>query len=290
VIRLAETAGPDRVYRWNDRAPSAWSLARLFEKSRSVFRYKWPSFISTGSRLSRSTLLQTGKYEWPFELEIKGSAAESIDGLSDSHISYNLRATITRGSLGSVLHTHKPVRIIRAFPLAALSLTGPVREEGVWPDKIEYQFFIPQRAIVFGTALSIQMRLATLLKGLGITMINCALIESQEFRMPGSPPERSFKRLRTVEQWKFEVNCQGECILQEVLPLPQRFSMCVQDSDVCGIEVRHQVHISLDLHNHDGHISEVRSTMLGMLLYNILMHSAPYEIPCYYLLLAQHDF
>lgn len=245
------------VYRWNDRAPSAWSFARLFDRSWIIFRYKWPSFIGTGSRLSRGTLLQAGRYEWPFELEIKGSTKESIDGLSNSHISYNLRATITRGSLASVIHTHKPVRIIRAFRLDALSVTGPVLQEGVWPDKVEYQFCIPQRAIVFGTALTLHIRLTTLLKGLSITVINCALVESQEFRMRGCPPGTSFKRWRTVEQWRFEVNCQGECILQEVLPLPKRFSMCIQDSNVCGIEVRHQVHISLDLHNPDGHISEV---------------------------------
>jgi len=182
---------------------------------------------------------------------------ESIDGLCNSHISYNLKATITRGRLGSGLRVHKPVRIIRAFPLAALSPTGPLREGGVWPDKIEYQFCIPQRAIAFGTGLTIHMRFVSLLKGLRIALINCILVECQEFRMPGTHPGTSFKRLRTVEQWRFESNCQDEYTLQEVLPLPNRFNMCVQDTDLFEIQVRHEIRISLDLENPDGHISEV---------------------------------
>jgi arrestin-related trafficking adapter 4/5/7 len=102
-------------------------------------------------------------YWWPFEVEIHGSMKESIEGLYNSYISYNLQATITRGRLGSSLRAYKPVRIVRAFHLAALRPTSPLREERVWPDKIEYQFCISQRAIVFGTALTIHMRFITLL-------------------------------------------------------------------------------------------------------------------------------
>ena len=245
------------VDRWHDRAAGSWSIDSLFDKSWEIFRHKWPSFITTNPKpRSTRTLLQAGRYEWPFELEIAGSMKESIDGLCNSYISYSLRATIARGRLSSDLCVQQPMRIIRAYPLTEVSSTGHLREEGVLPDKIEYQFSIPQRAIAFGTTLTIHMRLATLLKGLKIAMIKCALMESQQFRMPGTHPGTSFKRHRTVKQWKFEPNCH-ECTLQEVLQLPKRFSMCAQDMDLFEIEVRHEVQISLDLQNPDGGISEV---------------------------------
>ena len=139
--------------------------------------------------------------------------AESIEGLCNSCISYKLKATVTRGGLGSAFCAYKPVRVVQAMSLAALNRTGPIRQEGIWPDKIEYQFCIPQRAIVFGTALTIHMCFTTLLKGLRIGTITCVLVKSQEFNMPGSPPGRSFKRTRTVEQWIFEMTRQDEYIL-----------------------------------------------------------------------------
>ena len=249
----------DSGHRWNDRPPGRWSLARLFDESKEIFYYKWPSFITANWGVcSRGTLLPAGEHEWPFELWINGSAAESIDGLSNSHISYGLKATITRGLLGSALRTHRQVRVIRAMNPAAVDLAGPVREEGVWSNKIEYQFCILQRSIMFGTVLTLQMSISTLIKGLKMRMVTCGLIESQEFRMRGTTPGTSFIRRRTIAQWQFGINGREEYSSEERLPLPKRFSMCVQDTDVCGIKVCHEIQISLDVGNPDSHTSEVR--------------------------------
>lgn len=242
---------------WDDPTAAGWRFSRLFDKSWKIFGYKCPSLIGENSRFSSKTiLLQAGRHEWPFEIEIHGSTKESIDGLCNSHVSYDLKATISKGRLGSSLRVRKPVRIIRAFSLTTLSPTGPLREEGIWPEKIEYQFCIPQRAIAFGTGLAIYMRVVSLLMGLKIARINCALEEFQTLRMPGTHPGTGFKRLRTVAQWKFDSDCLGEYTLQEVLPLPNQFTMCVQDTDVFEIQVRHEIQIRLDLENPDGHISE----------------------------------
>ena len=182
-----------QIYRYNAGVPYPWGLASLFDTSREIFYYKWPPFINTSSGFClKGTVLLAGRYEWPFALEMKGSAAESIDGLSNSYISYKLKATITRGRLGSALHAYRHVRVLRVWSLDALNQSGPAREGGVWLDKIDYQFCVPQTAIIFGTALNIQMHLTPLLKGLRIGICNCTLVESQEFRMPGSPPGTSF--------------------------------------------------------------------------------------------------
>ena len=261
--------------RWKDRVANTWIPIHLFDKSTEIFNYKWPSFLSSSSGCSSNgTRLLAGKYEWPFELEIKGSMAETIEGLTNSHILYTLKATITRDSLGSALHVYKPVRIVRELDLAALDLAGPMIVAGIWSDKIEYQFCIPQKVVVFGTSVTIDMSFTSLLKGLGIGIIRCILFESQEFTLPGALTARGFKRLRTVDGWNFDMtdrgshedipdgNGQGGYSLEVVVPLPKRLSKCVQDTDIRGIKIRHKVQVSLDLHNPDGHISEVSFTHL----------------------------
>jgi hypothetical protein len=244
---------------WDDRVAASWKVESLFDKSWKIFRHEWASFINMSPEsCSKHTWLQAGRYEWPFELEIAGSMKESIEGMCNSYISYDLQATVKRGTLRSDLRDQKPVRILRAYRLAALSPTGPLYEDGIWQNKIEYEFCIPQGAIAFGSAFTIYMRLATLLKGIKIAVIRCALIESQQFRVPGVFAGTSFKRHCTVKEWQFEPVCENEYTSQEVLLLPKRFSLCAPDTDLSEIEVRHEMRIRLDLKNPDRHISEVR--------------------------------
>jgi hypothetical protein len=92
---------------------------------------------------------------------------------------------IERKACAYDLHAWKPVQIVRTLDPAALELAGPMTVEDIWPDKIEYQFCIPQKAIVFGTTITINMRFTSMLEGLRIGMIRCVLFESQEFTLPG---------------------------------------------------------------------------------------------------------
>jgi hypothetical protein len=214
--------------------------------------------------------LPAGNYEWPFELVIPGSFAESVEGLPDSHIVYKLKATVARGKLAYDLHAWKPVRIVRTLDPSALELAHAMTVENIWPNKIEYQLVIPQKAIVFGTAIDVEMRFTSLLKGLRIGTIKCQLIESQEFTIPPTPghSERLWKATRDIESWIFELsdehyqemldeNGQDGYTLKEVMPLPKKLQKCVQDVDTHGIKIRHKVKFNIALHNPDGHISEV---------------------------------
>ena len=231
--------------------------------------HKWAPFVGPGSN-SRGTTLPAGNYEWPFELVIPGGMAESVEGLPDSHIIYKLKASVARGKLAYDLHAFKPVRIVRTLDPSALELAHAMTVENVWPNKIEYQLVIPQKAIIFGTAIKIEMQFTSLLKGLKIGPIKCVLIETQEFTMPGitAHTERHYKHSRDVEQWTFELNDEhyhdmlGESgqdgyTLNEMMPLPKRLAKCLQDVDVHGIKVRHKVKFNVALHNPDGHVSEV---------------------------------
>jgi len=42
-----------------------------------------------------------------------------------------------------------------------------------------------------------------------------------------------------------------------VLDMPQTLTRCLQDTDTKGIKIRHKLKFRIQLHNPDGHISEV---------------------------------
>lgn len=224
-----------------------------------------------------------------------------MEGLADSHIVYKLKATVARGKLAYDLHAWKPVRIIRTLDPSALELAHAMTVENVWPNKIEYQLVIPQKAIVFGTAIGIEMRFTSLLKGLKIGQIKCSLVEQQEFTLPGSTQhtERSFRHNREVDSWIFELNDtenyhelldengQDGYTLKENMPLPKKLSKCLQDVDVHGIKIRHKVKFNIALHNPDGHTSEVS---IGIYLFErrILTISASCDSSSYHFYLSKH--
>lgn len=142
--------------------------------------------------------------------------------------------------------------------------------ENIWPNKIEYQIIIPQKAIIFGTAIEVEMKFTSLLKGLRIGQIKCQLLEVQEFTMPSASQhmERHYKNQRDVDTWNFELgednyqdlmneDGQDGYTLKERMPLPKTLKLCLQDVDVHGIKIRHKVKFNIALHNPDGHVSEV---------------------------------
>lgn len=246
-------------------------------RTTEIFNHRWPAFVggTGGSSSSKGMTLPAGNYEWPFEIVIPGSFRESVEGLSDTHVVYKLKATVARGKLSYDLHAYKPVRIVRTLDPSALELAHAMTVENVWPNKIEYQLVIPQKAIIFGTSIHLEMQFTSLLKGLRIGTIKVQLQELQEFSVPSSSVHGGdivHKNTRNIESWQFEVNedhyqdilndeGQDGWVLKEMLPLPKRLSKCMQDVDMSGIRIKHKVKFNIMLHNPDGHVSELRATL-----------------------------
>jgi hypothetical protein len=229
--------------------------------------HKWEPFV--GGK-GQSITLGAANYEWPFELVIPGPTTESVEGIGDAHVIYSLKATVARGRLAYDLHAYKPVRIIRTLDPSALEFAHAMTVENVWPNKIEYSLVIPQKAIIFGTAIDIEMKFTSLLKGLKIGLIRCQLIEVQEFMVSqGLCGELRHKQSREIGNWEFELNeedhyqdmmtesGQDGFVLKELLPLPKTLKKCLQDVETLGIKIRHKVKFNIALHNPDGHTSEV---------------------------------
>lgn len=215
--------------------------------------------------------LDKGNYEWPFELMLPGDFCESVEGMPEASITYHLKATVARGKLAYDLHAKKRLRVIRTLESSALEFLHAMSVENIWPNKVEYSVVIPQKAVVFGTAIPLETRFTPLLKGLEIGDINCRLMEVHEILMttPTGHSIREHKREREVKHWTLHINKEDHWndmiedsgqegwVLNTQLDLPRKLGKCMQDTNVHGIKIRHKLKLVVALHNPDGHVSEV---------------------------------
>lgn len=260
----------------------------------NIYTHIFPPFASQQT-------LQAGNYEWPFDVVLPGHLPESVLGLPDSYITYTLKAVVERGLLNSNIQAKKLIRIVRTFDPSALELSHTMTVENIWPNKIEYSIVIPQKAIIFGTAIKVRMQFTSLLKGLKIGKVRCSLTETQEFTIPG--PTRAMdkyhKTIRDIDNWTFELsedsyqevlNDGGAdgYVLEESMPLPKKLSECMQDVDTNGLKIRHKVKFNIALHNPDGHISEVRFLQIIRTALANLFHLVESNIASHYLHFTQH--
>ncbi|KAI1174380.1 arrestin [Nemania sp. FL0916] len=241
------------------------------DRTISILRHEWPPFVG---ETNHHNTLAPGNYEWPFEIMLGGDTPESIEGLYQTGITYLFKATVSRGKLAKNLHAFKRLRIIRTLEPAALELNHAMSVENVWPNKIEYSVLIPQKAVVFGSSIPLEMRFMPLLKGLEMGNIAVKMFESQELTMTGQGhPIRMHKHDREVATWNLEVTRekhwhdiieetgQEGWMVNEELPLPKRLNRCIQDCDAQGIKIRHKIKLNVALNNPDGHVSELRATL-----------------------------
>ncbi|KAI5866160.1 hypothetical protein GGS23DRAFT_555775 [Durotheca rogersii] len=257
---------------WVDgkQTPSGIHNQRV-DRMLTILKHAWPPFVGESSH---HNLLGRGNYEWPFEIELSGNTAESVEGLYQTGITYSLKATVSRGKLAKNLHTFKRLRIIRTLEPAALEFNHAMSVENIWPNKIEYSVVVPQKAVVFGSHVPLEMRFTPLLKGLEMGNISVKLIEVQEFVVQSfQAPTKSYKHDRDVMSWSFEVSRdnhwrdnieetgQEGWVVNRELSLPKKLSRCIQDCSVHGIKIRHKLKLTVALKNPDGHISELRASL-----------------------------
>jgi len=144
--------------------------------------------------------------------------------------------------------------------------------ENIWPNKIEYSISTPTKAVIFGTNLQIEFKLIPLLKGLRIGQIVSQLVETHDLTLNPDDPEsfrNSYKNTRTIvsDEHEFDPDNDLEIIDESAegyqfsrnLVLPKTLTKCLQDTDTRGIKIRHKLKFRIQLHNPDGHVSEVSS-------------------------------
>ncbi|KDB24584.1 hypothetical protein H109_03553 [Trichophyton interdigitale MR816] len=239
-------------------------------KERTFFEKTW-KFRDAGK--GKTEIMPADNYEFPFDIVLPGSLPESIEGLPDTWIIYRFKAEIGR-KYAKDIQVRKPLRIIRTLAPSALELSHVMSVENIWPNKLEYSISTPSKAVVFGTSVRIDFRLAPLLKGLKIGMITTQFIESYDVmscRDDSQLQPTSHKSIRVVVADHFRLGPEEERrFLEEgeegyqfsrVLDLPKKLSKCIQDTDTKGIKIRHKLKFKIQLHNPDGHTSELRATL-----------------------------
>jgi hypothetical protein len=256
---------------WQVTSTSSISGKRIAAKEKSFFEKAW-TFRDPGK--NKTETLQPDNYEFPFDLVLEGSLPESVEGLSDTWIAYRFKAEIGRKYTKDIV-VRKPLRIIRTLDSSALELSHAMSVENVWTNKIEYSISTPTKAIIFGTSLQVDFRLVPLLKGLVMGKVMTQVKEEQEFVLDpdlGVPTYNSVQKIdRVVASDDYTIDNETDAqILDEeaegfrfsrFIELPKTLKRCLQDCNVNGIKVRHKLKFNVQLHNPDGHISELRANL-----------------------------
>lgn len=138
--------------------------------------------------------------------------------------------------------------------------------ENVWPEKVDYALSTPTKAVIFGTTVQVDFRLVPLLKGLKFGKIVTEVTEKQEFAVQTRTPKRKQTIIRSIAKDEYHhpddaetVDIEGQegFLFSRSIPLPQSLRKCLQTVDVMGIKIRHSLVFNVQMHNPDGHISEV---------------------------------
>lgn len=126
---------------------------------------------------------------------------------------------------------------------------------------------------MFGTAIRVDFKLIPLLKGLRIGQTTSQLIESHDLTLNPEDPDsvrNTYKITRTILTDEHDIDENAMEIIDETaegyqftryLDMPQTLTRCLQDTDTKGIKIRHKLKFRIQLHNPDGHISEVSESL-----------------------------
>lgn len=140
-----------------------------------------------------------------------------------------------------------------------------------------------------------------LLKGLRIGQTTSQLIESHDLTLNPEDADsirNTYKITRTILTDEYELQDDSLEIIDEAaegyqftryLDMPQTLTRCLQDTDTKGIKVRHKMKFRIQLHNPDGHISEVGlKTSSRRVNWFLTSYLAASDAPCLYLHLPSY--
>lgn len=95
-----------------------------------------------------SHTLNAGVHRFPFHITIPGSlpATLRVGGLNTSTISYQLKATVQKsGVFGGKRSVKRPILVVRGLSPEAAEYNQTLEIDNTWPNKIMYNFTLPQK-------------------------------------------------------------------------------------------------------------------------------------------------
>lgn len=152
--------------------------------------------------------------------------------------------------------------------------------DDIWANKIAYRIVVPQKNYIVGTPVTAQFSLVPLKKGLRIGKVKMELIEHQMLGAVTPGNSSMMERVRDVpvcnSEQEMPENCQvvvtpeieslgAEHVFDEAyrfqtqLELPRSLKLCRQSVETEFIKLVHKLKIYVNLHNPEGHVSQVSS-------------------------------
>ncbi|KAF2009381.1 hypothetical protein BU24DRAFT_358230 [Aaosphaeria arxii CBS 175.79] len=219
--------------------------------------------------------INAGYHEWDFKFTLPGNTDESVEGISTNWIVYNLSATVDRGYMSKQLTANQHIRIIRTLGRDLLE-TVPMEQinEDIWASKLAYKITIPQKNYIVGTAVRADFILVPLRKGVAIATIKMELLETRQMfinyagrrvshtqevvicQKEGNMPENSARLVPEGVENVDELFDESHRFSMS-LDLPKSLKNCRQSVDTEWLRVTHKVRLYVNLHNPEGHTSQL---------------------------------
>ncbi|OQD80922.1 hypothetical protein PENANT_c031G00089 [Penicillium antarcticum] len=247
---------------WDSTTPDGQHKKAAWREA--TFYHQIWSFLPESNK--KQTTLQPGNYEFPFEVTLHNSQPESVEGLDDCYIRYELTAGINC-SWGLIARS-KDMRVSEA--LEPLSFLEPESIERTWAEKIAYRISIPGRAYQIGAPMKIDFRYIPLQKGVRPASIKVQLMESHAVDSRAGGP-RSIRQTREKiiinDSSEFEdflgdgispEEADGEewdALSHTILP-SKCIEPCVPSCNTSVIKISHSLKVCIKLLNPNGAYSE----------------------------------
>lgn len=240
-------------------------------------------YPADGASTGTSHKIAPGTHEWRFSFKMEPSIPESVEGLPGSFVVYDLKAEIDRGWGSKNLLAEKHVRVIRTLGRdMSETVPLPYSNEDTWKDKLWYHIYIPTRYYIFGTSITAEFILCPLHKGVTIGKIKMEILERIQLTTEGGK-NRQHSKDTVVASHEQEM---PDNILQPrveevtgmpdesyhfkvTLPLERSLNKARQSVDSEHIKIFHNLKIYVNLHNADGHISQVSHIRVYLLYIDI---------------------
>ncbi|AOW03996.1 hypothetical protein B0I72DRAFT_138532 [Yarrowia lipolytica] len=211
-----------------------------------------------------SNTLRQGNHEVPFDCILPGEIPESIEGLEGGMVVWKLAATIERGRFSNNIAKKQHLRVVRTLGHDNVELTQTMSINNVWPNKVDYEFSLPSKAVAVGSSTPVHLSMTPLLKGLKLGSIKMTLVEISVLTTPFGHNKQVEKVVanKTIEATADGYEGHDLWEVDDFFPIPPSLSKVTQDAEVPNlIKVTHKFKFVVGLKNPGGHTSELRASL-----------------------------
>ncbi|KAF7370893.1 Arrestin-C domain-containing protein [Mycena sanguinolenta] len=141
-------------------------------------KHNW-SFLE--GQKKHSYTLKAGRHLFPFQLQVGGSLPRSVitDAFGGASVTYKLRAVAQRtGTFSHNIQAVAPVYLVRSLGSTALEYQQTSAIDHTWEQKLMFSVEIPHSAWAAGDEFVSLMKIAPLVKGVGVLTVTTSLRET----------------------------------------------------------------------------------------------------------------